>query len=110
VIEMEKSLLATSLLRLSQATFFFRSAQRFFIASPIRFLAAADSVRLRLRPSGLPVTVRVFLLPRNAAMAWSRRSRSAVSSAIISAVFNGFLHIDIESFHNDLSTNQLTHK
>jgi len=40
------------------ATFFFRSAQRFFIARPIRLRAAAD--RCRLRPSGLPDAV----LPR----------------------------------------------
>lgn len=43
--------------------FFFRSAQRFFIASPILLRAAADN--RRLRPSALPETVvpRLFWLP-----------------------------------------------
>ena len=38
-----------------KAAFFFRSAQRFFIARPIRLRAAAD--KCRLRPSGLPDAV-----------------------------------------------------
>jgi hypothetical protein len=68
------------------ADFFLRSAQRFFIASPIRLRAAAD--RCRFRPlvvllSGRP---RLCWPPRNAAIALFRRSRSASSSAMIDCV------------------------
>jgi len=44
------------------ADFFLRSAQRFFMASPILFHAAADS--RRFRPSALPGVTRLFWLPR----------------------------------------------
>jgi hypothetical protein len=70
------------------AAFFFRSAQRFFMARPIFLRAAADS--RRLRPSGLPVAVLgMFRLPRRAAMALLRRSRSPSSSAMIDCVSKG---------------------
>jgi hypothetical protein len=75
------------------ADFFLRSAQRFFIASPIRLRAAADKCRLRLRPSGLPAAVipRPRWPPCNAAMALLRRSRSASNSAMIDCVSKGVL-------------------
>lgn len=76
------------------AAFFFRSAQRLFMAWPIFLRASADRVRFRLRPSGFPDNVRLlFVLPRKAAIASSRRSRSASSSAMIEAVsiFGGVL-------------------
>src|SRR5689334_14081056 len=72
------------------AAFLLRSAQRFFIASPIRLLAAADS--FLFRPSGLPdrVSLTVCFLLR-AAIALLRRSRSASSSAMIEAVSKGVI-------------------
>ena len=81
------------------AAFFFLSAQRFFMASPILRLAAADS--RRFRPSCLPdaVLTGLFRLPRRAAIALSRRSRSASSSAMIVAVSIGgvrSLYLDLD--------------
>jgi hypothetical protein len=71
------------------ADFFFRSAQRFFIASPIRLRAAAD--RYHFRPLAVLLAGRPRLCwpPRNAAMALLRRSRSASNSAMIDCVSKG---------------------
>ena len=75
---------------------FFLSAQRLFIPSVIFLRCAA--VRVRLRPSRLPDTVnRLFPFPLNAAMARSRRSRWAVSSAMIEALSKWIISLKVLS-------------
>lgn len=69
-----------------QAACFLHSAQRLFIAW-LTFLRD-DADLARLRPSRLPDKVNgLFPFPRNAAMALSRRSRWAISSVMIEALF-----------------------
>jgi hypothetical protein len=85
------------------AAFFFRSAQRFFMARPIFLRAAADS--RRLRPSGLPVAVLgMFRLPRRAAMALLRRSRSPSNSAMIDCVSKGVESPRFQNGHDSTGT------
>lgn len=67
------------------AFFFRQSAQRFFVARLSFLLVAAEWGRFR--PSGLPEPLRNMIrFPLRAAMARSRRSRSASSSAMILAL------------------------
>lgn len=67
---------------------FFRAAHVFFMASLILFRTAAD--RWPLLPFlALPFLAVPFPTLRNAAIAWTKRSRSASNSAMMVSVSNG---------------------